>query len=183
MNARAHAIDLRNHSDAFSTRRVIAAAMLAILLLNATITLARADSKNPFPGTQNDFTSQCRALGGTPHREDRHIVSCTWQDGGKQTCDFNQKPNSCTYTPPPKNSPSPNSNVTNGTFEPAGQVTAADAGQTGNVLTEGSQTVNADAVNAEVTPADEEPAVNNEAPVQVNQSDMSSLSDFEEDGD
>jgi len=90
LNACAHAIERGDGSDAIAMRRLVVAALLPIVLLNATVALARADANNPFPGTQNDFTNQCRSLGGTPHRETTHVVSCTWPNGGKRTCDFNQ---------------------------------------------------------------------------------------------
>ena len=192
MNARAQAIELRNDSGAFAMRRLVAAAMLAILLLNATFTLAHADSKNPFPGTQNDFTNQCRSLGGSPHREATHVVSCTWPNGGKQTCDFNQKPNSCTYTPPPKTSPAPNGNVASGSVVQAvqGEMAATDCVQAGGVLTVDSQVpiANGDgssmpAVTQE-QPADETPlaSADETASIQAAPSNLDSLPALEEDG-
>ena len=177
MNARAHSIDLRDNPDLIAARRLLAAALLAFLLLNATLALARADSNNPFPGTQNDFTNQCRSLGGTPHREATHVVSCTWPNGGKQTCDFNQKPNSCTYTPPPKNSPSPNGSVTTGNIVQADQnhTSATDAAQSGGVLAADGQIEAADSSDPDVPLVEEEQSVDVNAPTQTEPSDIGDL--------
>lgn len=180
MNGRAQTLELRDNAGLIAARRLIASTLLALLLLSATASLVRADTNNPFPGTQNDFTNQCRALGGTPHREATHVVSCTWPNGGKQTCDFNQKPNSCTYTPPPKNSPSPGGNAPTGNIEPAEQVTSADADQPGGALTESSQVVNAD--DSEVALAQNASAGSDGASTQVAQGNISTLPDIEEEG-
>ena len=183
MNTSAHAIELRNDINSLP-KRLIGALLLAFLLLNATMALARADSNNPFPGTQNDFTSQCRALGGTPHREDTHVVSCTWPNGGKQTCDFNQKPNTCTYTPPPKNSPAANGNVTPGNIEQVNQnqISATDGSQTGGIPAGDVQVVSVESSGPNAPLGAEEPSVSNDAPATMESGDVSTLPEVEGEG-
>jgi hypothetical protein len=110
MNAHTPAIELRDDSH-HAAKRLIGALLLAFLLLNAMFSLAGAKPVPPFEGTQNDFTNECRIMGGTPKREATHIVSCTYPGGVKKTCDFNQKPASCTSTTPPKANQNSNGNV------------------------------------------------------------------------
>jgi hypothetical protein len=113
MNAYAHAIEIRDDSN-LAVNRYIGAALLAFLLFNLTIALAGADPVSTFKNnsTQNQWVSDCRFAGSTPHREATHVVSCTTNSGQKTTCDFNQKPANCTVTPPPKASASTNGNDT-----------------------------------------------------------------------
>lgn len=102
MNARSHALDLRDVSNSMM-RRLFAGLFLAFLLLNATIALAGAEKISfKYKGSQNQWVSDCRFFGATPHREASRVVSCTTGSGQKTTCDFNQQPANCEVTPPPK---------------------------------------------------------------------------------
>lgn len=96
MNARSRALEIEPARNAMAIQLLIAV-LAALLLFNLATTIASADKVTNFKSnlTQNQFTGDCRLMGGTPKREDTHVVSCTLGSGSKTTCDFNKKPAEC----------------------------------------------------------------------------------------
>lgn len=109
MNARIH--PLASQSDArLGIRFPIGTVLLVALMFMISTSLAGAETNSTGTNPQNQFTRECRLLGGKPKRESTHIVSCNWDTGSKTTCDFNQTPAVCTFTPAPKPAASTNGN-------------------------------------------------------------------------
>lgn len=96
MNARSRALVIEPARNPMVIQ-CLTAVLAALLLFNLATAIASADKVTNFKSnlTQNQFTGDCRLMGGTPKREDTHVVSCTLGSGSKTTCDFNKTPAEC----------------------------------------------------------------------------------------
>jgi hypothetical protein len=95
MDMRAFTHGTHNNGKAIA-RRLLAGVTLFSLLFLAMINVVGAEKVDysETGTTQNGFTSWCRENGGKPHREAKHVVSCT-EKTKTTTCDFNQEPGQC----------------------------------------------------------------------------------------
>ena len=131
MNARADALAIRD--NAHLTAQSIAVALLLAALWMMLSNVPASAETNSTLHPQNQFVRDCRALGGTTKRQATHIVTCTFPDGAKWTCDFNQAPPACTYKPASKPAASTNGTVAGTAAVPDGTIEQTDAGVTSTV--------------------------------------------------
>jgi hypothetical protein len=86
------------------TLRIVAAGIVALLVLGATLHAASARTVS-ISISQHEFVQSCKTGGGTSKSVGIRIVQCTLPSGTVVTCDFNT--NTCTvpFTQPPDTHP------------------------------------------------------------------------------
>lgn len=104
--------------------------LVALIIISTELASAEKVTRYTTSKTQNQFTRDCRNYGGTPKSEATKVVSCTWNETTKTTCDFNQKPAACkdvkTYEPAGSGADAGNLQVVDQTVAPADAVSGPE---------------------------------------------------------